>query len=138
LEHLTNPIKSLKEWMRVIRPGGIIFLFLPHRERGNDRFRDVTPLSHLIDDYEKNISDEDGTHLEDWWNHVVEKGLMPDHYRHLKKEDLIKTGSIHHHVFTEKEIVDLFRYLKLEIIFVDPMVYDRRDSFLVIAKKIDN
>jgi len=30
LEHLINPIAALKHWITRIRPGGVLFLYLPH------------------------------------------------------------------------------------------------------------
>ena len=30
LEHLERPVEALKEWSRVVRPGGVIFLYVPH------------------------------------------------------------------------------------------------------------
>lgn len=136
LEHIPNPIKSLKEWIRVLKVGGKIITVLPHKERTNDCHREVTKLSHLIDDYDNDVPLDDDTHFQDWWDNVVEKGLMPEHYKHIPKDELISTGSIHHHVWTEKEIVELYEYLGLKVVYVDPKVYDRRDSFVVIAEKI--
>ena len=52
LEHMPNPIKALLEWDRLIRPGGIIFMIVPHKERTFDRDYERTTLQHLIDDYE--------------------------------------------------------------------------------------
>ncbi len=51
LEHFHNPIKALLEWYRVIRPGGIIFAIVPHKERTFDKDRPRTTLAHLIEDY---------------------------------------------------------------------------------------
>ncbi len=66
LEHFANPIKTLLEWDRVIRPMGIIFMIVPHKERTFDKKRERTPLVHLIDDFHSNSSgptdDEHGHH----------------------------------------------------------------------------
>jgi len=53
LEHFPNPIRALIEWDRLVRPGGVIFMIVPHKERTFDRENPRTPLQHLIDDYEK-------------------------------------------------------------------------------------
>jgi hypothetical protein len=66
----------------------------------------------------------------------VEKGLMPDHYKHIPKQDLIRTGSLHHHVWTEKEIAELLEYVELKVVLIDPKVHDRRDTFVVVGRKI--
>lgn len=54
IEHFNNPISVLIEWDRLLRPGGIIFIIVPHKERTFERDRDCTTLQHLIDDYKSN------------------------------------------------------------------------------------
>ncbi len=136
LEHITNPIKTLKEWIRVIQPGGHLFLFLPHKERTNDQFRKTTPLEHLIEDFSKDIPYNDPSHFDEWKRNVIEKGLMPPHYSHMEKKELLDSASIHHHAWTDQEICKLLKHLELRIVHSEPQVFDRRDSFVVIAQKI--
>ncbi len=49
IEHFFDPVKALKEWYRVIRPGGYIFIIAPHRDRTFDRHREVTPVAELME-----------------------------------------------------------------------------------------
>lgn len=55
IEHFSDPIKALKEWYRLIRPGGYIFMIVPHKERTFDKDRPRTTLQELIDRYEGRI-----------------------------------------------------------------------------------
>lgn len=135
LEHITNPIKAINEWVRTLKIGGHLYLFLPHKERTNDMFREVTSLNHLIEDFNQDIAFDDETHFNDWKSNVIDKGLMPEHYKHMTREELLDSASIHHHVWTEKEIKELVEHIGLEVAFVDKKVHDRRDTFVVIAKK---
>ena len=49
LEHVWNPIDTLVEWYRIVRPGGFIFTIVPRRDALlSDAWRPVTPLSELI------------------------------------------------------------------------------------------
>jgi len=57
LEHFANPIKALLEWHRLVRPGGVIFMIVPHKERTFDSHQERTPLRHLIDDYENGATE---------------------------------------------------------------------------------
>jgi radical SAM superfamily enzyme YgiQ (UPF0313 family)/SAM-dependent methyltransferase len=50
-EHLPNPIKALVEWDRLVRPGGVIFMIVPHKERTFDKDRPRTSLEHVVNDY---------------------------------------------------------------------------------------
>ncbi len=135
LEHIANPIKALKEWVRVLKKGGQIYCFLPHKERNNDLNRQITTLDHLIKDYKDDVPYNDPTHIDEWLENVVNKGLMPEHYKHLEKQELLDSASIHHHVWTEVQIAELFEYLGLKVIHCENKVHDRRDTFVVIATK---
>ncbi len=54
IEHFANPIKALIEWDRLVKPGGIIFMIVPHKERTFDKGKENTPLKHLIEDFKNN------------------------------------------------------------------------------------
>ena len=47
LEHFPDPIKALREWYRVVKEGGYIFMIVPHKERMFDRNRPRTTLEEL-------------------------------------------------------------------------------------------
>ncbi|MDR0603404.1 MAG: methyltransferase domain-containing protein [Bacteroidales bacterium] len=49
LEHFWDPIKAIKEWMRVIKKGGFLFMIIPHKDRTFDKDKEVTTLRELID-----------------------------------------------------------------------------------------
>jgi SAM-dependent methyltransferase len=60
LEHFPDPIKALLEWDRLVRPGGVIFMIVPHKDRTFDSEKPRTPLQHLIDDYRKGNTESHG------------------------------------------------------------------------------
>jgi len=51
IEHFPDPIKALIEWDRLVKPGGTIFMIVPHKERTFDKEKDCTPLEHLVEDF---------------------------------------------------------------------------------------
>ncbi len=55
IEHLPDPIKAIKEWVRVVRPGGIILLIIPHGTgigaHKQDLDKPITTLDHLAEDH---------------------------------------------------------------------------------------
>ena len=64
IEHFTNPIKALIEWDRLVKPGGVIFMIVPHKERTFEKERQCTSLEHLIEDYHHNHTPPHGKRYE--------------------------------------------------------------------------
>jgi SAM-dependent methyltransferase len=143
LEHVPNTIKTLKEWLRVLKPGGILFLVLPHGERTFDRLREKTTLAHHIRDYEEDVAAPDRSHIEE-----IERGWRPlvspeDEAGHKARwgwdawdwDQRFANDVVHYHVWTQDEIVRLLHYLGLTILYANELVSERHDSFAVIARK---
>lgn len=59
IEHFFDPIAALNEWMRVVRPGGYIYMIIPHPERTFDKGRPLTTLQELIDRHEGMVPQPD-------------------------------------------------------------------------------
>lgn len=55
LEHFPDPIKTLKEWYRIVKQGGYIFMIVPHKERMFDRNRPRTTFEELKERHETGI-----------------------------------------------------------------------------------
>jgi SAM-dependent methyltransferase len=55
IEHFVDPIRALKEWYRLIKPRGYIYIIAPHKERTFDKDRPRTPLSELIERHANNL-----------------------------------------------------------------------------------
>ncbi len=66
LEHFPDPIKALKEWYRVIRPCGYVFMIVPHKERTFDRNRPRTSLAELIRRHEAGGVPDTKEHCSVW------------------------------------------------------------------------
>lgn len=49
IEHFYDPVKTVLEWLRVTKPGGYVYMIVPHKERTFDKPRPRTPLSEIID-----------------------------------------------------------------------------------------
>ena len=141
LEHMQNTIATLKEWMRVLRPGGVIFLVLPHAHRTLDRCRQLTSLEHHIAD--ERLGDEpDRTHFEEMKAGWIAAGDDDaEAYQREWGADIwdwefrIAHGVLHFHVWTQNEIVRLLQYLGLTVVYVEERVPEREDSFIVVARQ---
>ena len=52
IEHFPDPIKALKEWYRVVKPGGYLYIIAPHKDRTFDKERSRSTLAELIERHE--------------------------------------------------------------------------------------
>lgn len=66
LEHVANPVAALVEWVRVVRPGGIIYCVVPDRRHTWDHPRGLTPASHLLEDFLLRTTACDPTHIDEF------------------------------------------------------------------------
>lgn len=124
LEHFANPVKALKEWQRVLSPGGALILTLPYYRYTFDHRRQPTRVDHMFNDFEQNISEDDLTHLPE----ILEKhdlrmdvaaGAKPDFHR--RSLENFSNRCLHHHVFDEYNSRELlsrvgFRVLSVETV----------------------
>lgn len=112
LEHFANPVKALKEWQRVIRPLGALILVLPNYRRTFDHRREPTSVDHMLEDFERNIGEDDLTHLPE----ILEKhdlsmdpgGCSLEQFRQ-RSLDNFSNRCLHHHVFDEKNSRELLQ-----------------------------
>jgi SAM-dependent methyltransferase len=119
LEHIANPLKALTEWIRIIKPGGLILLVLPDKETNFDHNRPITTLGHLIDDYHRNVGEEDLTHLQE----ILELHDLPmdppaGTYEDFKARSLLnlENRALHHHVFNISLLRDICEQIHLRIL----------------------
>jgi hypothetical protein len=71
LEHVANPVAALAEWVRVVRPGGLLYVIVPNRRAAWDRDRELTPVAHLLDDFVAGTTARDATHIDEFAAHVA-------------------------------------------------------------------
>lgn len=135
LEHLANPIKALYAWKRILKNNGHFILVVPHKEGTFDRKRPITPLHHLIEDFQNHIQEDDLTHLEESLAlHDFSKTNDVNAYQNFKELAInnIDNRILHHHVFNTLLLAELIDYIGMEIKTVEviwPM------HILIVAQK---
>lgn len=134
LEHVPNALKVLREWRRVLKPHGKLFLFLPHPDRTFDQGRPLTSLAHLIEDEQHDSVEQEDAHYDEWMREVVNSGRA-SHYASLSKEECLMTNSLHRHVWNEKTMAEVLKHVGFKILHQEAQVKDRSDSFVIVAEK---
>jgi hypothetical protein len=66
IEHVANPLAALREWCRVLRHNGVIYMVVPDRRKTFDHLRPLTPVTHLLDDFRTGTTQVDGTHIDEF------------------------------------------------------------------------
>ena len=118
LEHSANPLKALREWLRLLKPGGTLFLVLPHREGTFDHRRPVTPLRHLVEDFEQQMGEDDLTHLPEILKlHDLRRDPEAGGFEAFKarSERNRENRGLHHHVFDTRLAVELLDHVGVQI-----------------------
>lgn len=136
LEHVANPLKGLKNWIRVVKPGGKLCVIVPFKESTFDHKRPFTSFEHILNDYNKNIGEDDSTHFAE---SIELTDLSHPIINNISKEDFIKRTNdnyqnrcVHHHVYSKEVLGKMFQHLGCKILYND--VYDN-SQLLVIAEK---
>jgi SAM-dependent methyltransferase len=119
LEHIANPLRALAAWRRVTRPGGHVLIVLPHMAGTFDHRRPLTPLAHMIEDFERNVGEDDLTHLEETLRlHDRARdvdAVDPSEWEEARRRNTA-TRLIHHHTFTTASALALLDRAGLELL----------------------
>ena len=119
-------LKTVEEWLRVLKKGGAILLILPDRRYTFDRRRGVTTIEHLEEDLQQNISETDLTHLDEILElHDLSLDLAAGSAEQFKKRSLENHSNrcLHHHVFDFDLLDSIYKHYGIKIIdktFVKP------------------
>lgn len=121
VEHLTNPLKALLEWKRILKKGGLMYAGIPYYKKTFDHRRSVTPFQHLLDDYKNNTGLDDKTHTEEFLKNFDATKELVYHdydawYANYMTNPQIYT---HFHVFDKNLVREMMAHLgfKVEKIF---------------------
>lgn len=119
LEHCANALKTVNEWLRVVKKGGAILLVLPDKSFTFDHNRDVTTFDHLLEDFNNTIDETDLTHLpEILQQHDLSMDLAAGTKEQFEKRSLdnFSNRCLHQHVFDFELLGQIFEYNNIEVI----------------------
>lgn len=134
IEHCQNPIGTIEHHLRVLKLNGILYMAVPDKRYTFDCDRPITSLEHLIRDSE-GPEWSMRSHFEEW-NRLVNK--VPEDQVAASTQHLIDINySIHFHVWTQVEFLELLLYCqnKLPFTFEIELLQKNGIEFIVILRK---
>jgi SAM-dependent methyltransferase len=120
IEHFANPLRALAAWRRVATPHAALLLVAPHKAGTFDHKRPVTPLAHMISDYERGVGEDDLTHLEETLAlHDPARDVPREPDWERDRRENVRYRVIHHHVFDTRSLVDLLVHAGIDVTAVE-------------------
>lgn len=122
LEHCQNPILAVENMLRVLKPGGVLYVALPDKRYTFDIHRPITPLDHVIQDYEAGPAWSRQQHFAEWVRYVNQVTDEAELQRQVQRL-MDMNYSIHFHAWTQTEMIELIAYLKQKLSFEVELMY---------------
>jgi SAM-dependent methyltransferase len=136
IEHTANPLRALREWMRVVAEGGGLLLVVPHKEGTFDHHRPTTTLPHLIGDFERNTEEDDQTHLSEVLElYDIDREWGSPDFAAFKERALknSENRALHHHVFDTELVVRMLHHVGWQILSVEAL---KPFQIIIAAQKV--
>ncbi|SEH07736.1 glycosyltransferase [Candidatus Venteria ishoeyi] len=112
IEHLANPGRAIEEWLRVVKPGGIVYMIVPDKRECFDRERAVTPLSELKEKYSQKTTQVSLNNYADYFKNV--KNITDSAHIQTAFEN---QQNIHVHTWTDESFQIFLNWLSTQISF---------------------
>jgi SAM-dependent methyltransferase len=121
VEHLEDPIKAFKEFHRVLKPRGLVFMCVPDARVTFDRDRPLTTTEHLLAEHRGGpaaVAANRRGHFEEWVDDVENRGRLPDSEikgdPEADREERVRflleiSYSIHIHCWRSDTFIDFFK-----------------------------
>lgn len=106
IEHVANPIRSIEELFRVLRPGGMLVISAPDKNFTYDAPRQQTPFTHLRDEYIDGVQVVSDEHYLDFLQAVHPEMLGNSEEQRLKAIAFAKDRRDHVHVWDSTSFRD--------------------------------
>jgi SAM-dependent methyltransferase len=134
LEHIANPLKALKEWLRITKPDGHIILILPEKSMCFDHRRKISSFSTILSQYEKDVGEDDLSTLpEILANHDLSMDPPAGTFRQFKERSLknFENRCLHHYVYSPELLKEMCNFLNCKFIYT---VTDKLNMWFIMKK----
>jgi SAM-dependent methyltransferase len=138
IEHCENPIGTLENWLRVLRPGGVIFMAVPDQRKTFDRARPLTTVEHLLRDYREGPEWSRRDHLREYA--TLAAGVAPAEVTAVVDKWIASGIHPHYHVWTPESFSHALNVFCREehLPFRVEVVTEAPQEFLVVLRKVES
>lgn len=135
LEHIANPLKAISQFSLVLKKPGFLLIVVPRKEVTFDHNRSITTYEHLYEDYINNVDEHDLTHLPEILE-LHDLSLDPpagtkEQFKERSMDNFFNRG-LHHHVFDEKLLKEVFTAFGIRIL----NTWNITSDYVILGKKI--
>lgn len=122
LEHTEDPIGTIETHLGKLKPGGVLFYAVPDKRFTFDFRRPVTPIEHMVADFEEGPERSRAEHYREWCRFVFNEespsvgstaqATSDEWVEERAKQLEAQAYSIHMHVWTQAEFLHLILTLR--------------------------
>lgn len=135
LEHIANPLKAVLEWKRILKRKGMLVILVPAKEYTFDHRRKTVSFTHLLEDYNNGVGEDDLSHLDEILElHDLEMDPpagTPGQFRERSLHNY-ENRCLHQHVFDAQVLEETAAWAEMEVISTG-LLY--RGNHLLVCKK---
>lgn len=143
IEHCQDPIRTFQSMLRVLKPNGILYLGIPDKRYTFDEHRPVTPITHLLQDHDEGPEQSRESHYIEcikfsWLKYTnADEGRDDPRVGEMARQFMARNYSIHFHVWTQTEILELIVTLKktFNLAFEVELFLKHQDEMILIIRK---
>ena len=137
IEHCQNPIRTLQNLFRVLKPAGVLYMAVPDKRFTFDADRPCTTIEHIMRDFVEGPEWSKRQHFEEW-SRLVNKRTgdaeVEKEVQHLLNIDY----SIHFHVWRSAELLEFVVALQRLVQFeLELFLRNGFETILILRKASD-
>lgn len=109
IEHCLDPIGTILNMYVKLRKEGVIYMAIPEKRYTFDKPRAITPYSHLLEEHQDKTKMKFRVEHTEEAVRLTEKGHKNQKSVDARVKELMDSGfRIHYHVWTQKEMTEMF------------------------------
>lgn len=135
VEHSENPILAIQSMLRVLKPGGILFLTLPDKRFTFDEHRPRHDFDHVLRDFQEGPTVSRNQHYQEAAKHY--ENLDGEAADKWVRENEANGSDIHFHVWTQADMFELLSRLQIQLGFpfdIEAMSKTGLEAIFVLKK----